>query len=144
MAVRKSKSSSYRKFRVYIGAAILGGVASATALTLFSLLVFFTKMPLAQSEFFSVLAFAIGCLVSGFTAAVKKRHGGLATGIKAALLFAIPVALVGSVLGGFTAQAAEVAETAIAKGTGAFGKIIIAVLCGSVGGVLGVNRNGGF
>ncbi|MCL1788929.1 MAG: hypothetical protein FWG33_01065 [Oscillospiraceae bacterium] len=151
MAVKKSKSSSsYRKFRFYIVSAVLGAIASGVALIIFSLFVFLLGIPVAQSGFFSLLAFGIGCIVAGFAAGAKKRQGGLATGIKAALLFTLPVALVGMFLGGFEFPSAGAEGTAAvsgvsaAIGVGTFSKVTIAILCGAVGGVLGVNRNGGF
>ncbi|MCL1904241.1 MAG: YrzE family protein [Oscillospiraceae bacterium] len=152
MAVKKTKSTNYRRVRFYIVAAVVGAIASGVSLVAFSLLVFLLGIPVAQSGFFSIMAFGIGCLVAGFTAGAKKRQGGLSTGIKAALLFCVPVILIGLVLNGFAfaATGAAVAEGAVqtagssAIGVGTFGKVTLAVLCGSVGGVLGVNRNGGF
>jgi putative membrane protein (TIGR04086 family) len=147
MPPRKSTSSfKGRKFRVYVASAVLGAIASAAALVLFSLLMFLLRLPVERADFFSLLAFGIGCLVTGYFAGAAKRQGGLATGIKAAVLFAIPVALLGLVLGGFSAteiEAQEVGRTlaAIAE---MLNKTVTAVLCGAVGGVLGVNKNGGF
>ncbi|MCL2070949.1 MAG: hypothetical protein FWH07_01810 [Oscillospiraceae bacterium] len=150
MSVKRTKSSFYRKFRVYIIAAALGGAASGAALVLFSLLVFLLGMPVTQSGFLSHLAFGTGCLVAGFTAGAAKRQGGLATGIKAALLFTAPIALIGMVLSGVSMPETVPAATGAAPagvtsaGFGTFGKVVIATLCGAVGGVLGVNKNGGF
>jgi putative membrane protein (TIGR04086 family) len=157
MPVRKSKPPHNRRFKAYITSAALGWLASGAALLLFSLLVFLLKLPVAQSGFFSFLAFAIGCLVSGFFAGAIKRQGGLAAGIKAAVIFTLPVLALGFILGSFAVNpeippsAGESAETAAnsavqaaAAGAPSLNRIIIAILCGAIGGVLGVNRNGGF
>jgi hypothetical protein len=133
---------------VYVASAILGAIAAGVSLVLFALLMFLLRLPIEQGDFFSLLAFGIGCLVTGYFAGAAKRQGGLATGVKAAILFAVPVALLGLVLGGMTAP--EVAAGAEADGgtLAAIGqlinKTIIATLCGAIGGVLGVNKNGGF
>jgi len=153
--VRKSKPPSYRRFKVYIVSVVLGAIASGTALILFSLLVFILRLPVTQSGIFSLLAFGIGCLVAGFTAGAMKRQGGLGAGIRAALLFTVPVIVIGFVLGGFASEATPaVAEAADAAREGAppaaitgvssLNRIIIAILCGAIGGVFGVNKNGGF
>ncbi|MCL2036235.1 MAG: TIGR04086 family membrane protein [Oscillospiraceae bacterium] len=132
---RRSKPPVQRRFRVYIASVAAGAISSVTALVLFALLSFLLKLPVGYSGFFSLLAFGIGCLVAGFSAGMLKRQGGLASGIAAALLFTLPVALIGFVLGGLSITAGELNLT---------GKIIVAVLGGAVGGVLGVNKNGGF
>jgi len=152
MATRRSKPPSRRKFKAYIASAVLGFIASAAALVLFSLFVFFLRLPIGYSRFFSLLAFATGCLVSGFAAGRMKRQGGLAAGIKAALLYALPIVVIGFIVGDLSAPAAvSSASTASAAtpiaatvGSAAFGKFVVAVMCGAAGGVLGVNKNGGF
>jgi hypothetical protein len=151
MSPRKSKPPFLiRKFRVYITAAVLGGIAAGAALVLFAVLMFLLRLPIEQSDLFAFLSFGIGCLVTGYFAGAAKRQGGLATGVKAAILFAVPVALLGLVLGGFAvSEIGETAEEVVSGGTWAviaelLNKTIIAILCGAVGGVLGVNRNNGF
>jgi hypothetical protein len=151
--MRKSRSAPpwLRKTKLYIAAAALGGIASAVALVLFSVLMFTLRLPVEQIDFFSFLAFGTGCLVTGYFAGAAKRQCGLVTGIKAAVLFAVPVALLGLILSGITTP--ESAANPALQDTGnatwavivsTFNKIVIAVLCGAVGGVLGVNKNGGF
>ena len=149
MALKKSKSLYYRKFRVYIISTALGVIASGIALVLFSVLVFFARMPVSGSGFFSLLAFGAGCIVAGFAAGVSKRQGGLATGIKAALLFTVPILFVSVVISGLQMPSPEALEavessTSAVTAVGFFGKIITAILCGGIGGVLGVNKNNGF
>jgi len=131
MTTRKSGQSAARRYRVYIIAVILGAITSGAALLLFSFIVFSLKLPVSYSGFFSLLSFGVGCLTSGFFAGASKRQGGLAAGIRAALLFLLPIALISWFVGGFTGEAA-------------LNKIIIAILCGGAGGVIGVNRNSGF
>ena len=127
---RRSKPPISRRYRVYVTSTIAGGIASGAALVLFSLLVFVLKLPVSYSGFFSLLAFGFGCIVAGFFAGMMKRQGGLSAGVKAALLFMLPVALVGIVLS--------------EEGVALLNNVIVAILCGAVGGVLGVNRNSGF
>jgi putative membrane protein (TIGR04086 family) len=122
---------------VYITAVTAGAIASGIALVLFSLLVFVLKLPVAYSGFLSLSAFGTGCLVAGFFAGAIKRQGGLGAGVRAAVLFMIPVALAGVVLSGF-------AEAGVSAGTSLLNKVVVAVMCGAAGGVLGVNKNKGF
>ena len=131
MTTRKSKPPMvYRRLRVYISSAVIGSIAAGVALLLFALLVFLLQLPLEYSGFFSILAFAIGCFASGFAAGVLKRQGGLRSGVYSALMFALPIVMIGFLWNGFSMLV--------------FNQIVIAALCGSMGGVLGVNRNGGF
>jgi putative membrane protein (TIGR04086 family) len=112
---------------------------------LFALLMFLLRLPIEQTDFFSLLAFGIGCLVTGYFAGAAKRQGGLATGIKAAILFAVPVALLGLVLGGLTTPDIAGEEAGVfAAFVQLMNRTVIAVLCGAIGGVIGVNKNGGF
>jgi hypothetical protein len=152
MALRKSKPPANRRLKVYITSAVMGAIASGAAIVVFALLVFILRLPVAHSGFLSLLAFGIGCLTAGGFAGALKRQGGLGSGIKAALLFTLPIILIGYVLGSFTAPApaqtaeavAPVVRPAMAGVASAFNKIVIAVLCGGIGGVFGVNKNGGF
>lgn len=145
MSFKKIKSVHYKKVRVYVISVVLGAVAAAAALFLFSLLVFLIKLPITQSGFFSALAFGIGCIVSGFAAGASKRKDGLAAGIKSALIFAGIIMLAGIFINGFARFAtAEIEAAAQAVKSGALNKIVIAVLCGAAGGIIGVNKNGGF
>ena len=154
MAAKSSKRlNSYkkripRKLRIYITSAVLGGIAAGVALVLFSLIVFLFRLPIVNNSFFSLLAFGTGCLVAGFSAGSLKRQGGLGAGVKAALLFAAPIILISIVLSGLIASeiptaAAEPSES-LATTARTLNRIIVAIMCGAVGGVLGVNRNGGF
>ena len=143
-----SNSPKMRKLKLYISAAALGSVASGVALVVFAVLMFVLRLPVEQIDFFSFLAFGVGCLVTGYFAGVAKRQSGLATGIKAAILFAVPVALLGLILS--EVSAADVANANAEINSvwtmivSTFNKLVIAVLCGAVGGVLGVNKNAGF
>jgi hypothetical protein len=146
---KKSRPPVYRRLRVYTKAALFGGIASGAALVLFSLLVFLLRLPVAHSGFFSLLAFGIGCLVAGFTSGSMKRCNGLTNGIKAALLFTLPVVTVGLVTGLFAlpaeiAPAGATAAEAASSMPAVVNKVITAVLCGAAGGVAGVNKNNGF
>ncbi|MCL1866701.1 MAG: TIGR04086 family membrane protein [Oscillospiraceae bacterium] len=137
MAARKSRPPSGRRLRVYIASVAAGIIAAGLALVLSSLLVFVLKLPVSYSGFFALISFGLGCLVAGFTAGAMKRQGGMSAGVKAALLFMTPVVLVGFVLQGFV-ESAPTDEFMILN------RVIVAVMCGAIGGVLGVNRNNGF
>jgi putative membrane protein (TIGR04086 family) len=104
---------------------------------LFSLMMFLLRLPVSHSGVFSLLAFAIGCFAAGFFAGMLRRQGGLACGIKAALLFTAPVAVIGFIINSLI-EPEELANVTV------FAKVIVAVLCGAVGGVVGVNKNSGF
>ncbi|MCL1831473.1 MAG: hypothetical protein FWG45_01015 [Oscillospiraceae bacterium] len=148
--MRTKNTPPLRRFRVYVAAAILGVIASGIALVFFALLMFLLRLPIERSDFFSLLAFGIGCIATAYFAGAAKRQGGLATGVKAAILFALPVAMLGLVFSGFApSEVVAASETeGVNKALSAFAelmnKAVISVICGAVGGVLGVNKNGGF
>jgi len=106
-------------------------VASGVALLLSALIIYALKLPSSYGGFFALASYGAGCLAAGFTAGTLKRQGGLFAGIFAAFLFLLPIALIGWFAGSFTGEAA-------------LNKVIVTLLCGAVGGVIGVNRNNGF
>lgn len=130
MTSRKTQSAR-RRYGAYITAAALGALASGAALLLSSLLIFIFKLPVSYGDIFALVSFGAGCLVSGLTVGIIKRQKGLVSGIKAALLLLFPMVLISYLAGNLTGEDALTRFTA-------------AVICGAAGGVIGVNRNGGF
>jgi len=131
MTSRKSGQSGTRKFRAYITAVVLGIFASGAALLLSSLIIYLFGLPVVYGKFFALASFGAGSAVSGFAAGVIKRQNGIASGIKAALLFMLPIILISYITGNLT-------------GEDSLTRFIAAVLCGAAGGVIGVNKNNGF
>ncbi|GHU59493.1 hypothetical protein FACS1894133_6380 [Clostridia bacterium] len=110
-----------KPFKTYIIAVVAGIAATVAVLAVFALLVFIG----IKTDVFSVMAFAAGALVCGYVAGLFGRRRGLLRGIKAALLFTLVFAVAAFVTGGNVAL---------------FSRMALAVVCGGVGGVLGVNR----
>lgn len=105
----------------------MGALCCMIALLLTSLVMWLMQLPVETAETFGQLAFGVGCLVSGIFAGKFIRRAGIFSGIKAALLLFLPVATIMVISGG-------------GDGSSLFGRMIIAVICGAVGGVIGVNN----
>ncbi|MCL2698576.1 MAG: TIGR04086 family membrane protein [Oscillospiraceae bacterium] len=114
-------------YRVYILSSIFGALAGGAVLPLFALLIWLLQLPVGLSGTFALLAFGFACLISGITAGRLKRQGGLFGGIKAALLLLLVLVVVTFIMGNLTGELF-------------LGRLVTAILCGSVGGVLGVNK----
>ncbi len=120
-------SRTGRNIKAYIISVIIGLVFSGLILLFFSLVTWLLQLPISYSEIFSALAFGAGCLASGIFIGWARRQNGLINGIRAAFLFQVPVFIISIFMSGLTG--ALLAE-----------RFIVAVICGSVGGVIGVNR----
>ena len=116
-----------KNFKVYLLSAAFGAAAGGLTLPVFSFLIWFLQLPVELSATFSILAFGSGCLVSGISAGRLKRQGGLISGIKSALFLLLLLAAVTFVTGGFS-------------GEFLLSRLVTAVICGSAGGVIGVNK----
>ncbi|MCL2638596.1 MAG: TIGR04086 family membrane protein [Oscillospiraceae bacterium] len=113
--------------RIDLLSVAFGAAAGGAALPLFALLIWLLQLPVTLSGTFSLLAFGFGCLISGITAGRLKRQYGLVSGVKSALLLLLLLTLVTLVMGNLT-------------GEFFLGRGVVAVLCGAVGGVIGVNK----
>jgi len=113
--------------KIYLLSTVLGAAAAGAALLLFALLIWLLQLPVGLSGTFSLLAFGFGCLISGMAAGRLKRQYGLINGAKCALLLLLILTFITLVMGNLT-------------GEFFLGRAVTAVLCGSVGGVIGVNK----
>ncbi|MDR2531502.1 MAG: TIGR04086 family membrane protein [Oscillospiraceae bacterium] len=113
--------------KIYLLSTIFGAAAGGLAIPLFSFLIWLLQLPVGISGTFSLLAFGFGCLISGATAGRLKRQGGLWNGVKSAMLLLLILTVIAFAM-------------RTLSGEYFLGRFVTAVLCGSVGGVLGVNR----
>jgi len=113
--------------RIYLFSTILGAAAGALALPVFSLIIWLLQLPVGLGGTFSLLAFGFACLIAGMTAGRLKRQGGLINGVKAALILLAVLTVIAFIMGDLSSDFFT-------------GRLATAVLCGSVSGVLGVNR----
>ena len=120
-------SVKHRKFRIYLLSTLAGMIFAGASLLLFSFLIWVLQLPVELSDTFSLLALSAGCLASGITAGRLKKTGGLIIGVKSALTLFFISAAATFVTGGFS-------------GEFFIGRLSAAVLCGAVGGIIGVNK----
>ncbi|MCL2077138.1 MAG: TIGR04086 family membrane protein [Oscillospiraceae bacterium] len=113
--------------KIYIISSVLGAVAGGLTLPLFSFIIWFLQLRVELGETFGLLAFGVACLVAGIAAGRMKNRGGLISGIKSALLLLLALAVVTLITEGLT-------------GEFLLGRLTAAVICGSVGGIIGVNK----
>jgi putative membrane protein (TIGR04086 family) len=114
-------------YRIYLLSTLLGAAAGALAIPFFSLIIWLLQLPVGISGTFSLLAFGFGCLVAGLSAGRLRRQSGLWNGVKAALILLLVLVIISFIM-------------RTLSGEYFLGRLVTAVLCGSVGGVLGVNR----
>jgi len=116
-----------RNFRIFLFSTVVGIIAGALTLPIFSLIMWFLQLPITFGEGFALTAFGVACLAGGFAAGKLKRHYGLLNGLKAGFLLFLMLVAVSFVLGSLT-------------GEFFIGRLTVTVICGSAGGVLGVNK----
>ena len=114
-------------FKIHLISAGAGALSGGLTLPLFSLLIWFLQLPVTLNDTFALLAFSFGCLIAGITAGRLRRQGGFISGVKSALLLLFLLAAVTLAMGNLT-------------GEFFLGRLTAAVICGAVGGVIGVNR----
>jgi putative membrane protein (TIGR04086 family) len=115
--------------KIYLLSTVFGALAGGAALLLFALLIWLLQLPPggSLSGTFALLAFGFACLMSGVTTGRLKRQYGLINGAKSALLLLSLLLLITLITGSLT-------------GEFFLGRAVTALLCGSVGGVIGVNK----
>lgn len=123
----KSANSLSVRFRAYILSLVIGAFFALLALLVFSAALWILGMPVELGGVFASLSFGTGCLAAGIAIGRIKKHGGLSKGFKAGLIMLLPVIPAALISGGLTAEHLA-------------GRLAIAVLCGMVGGVIGVNK----
>lgn len=110
--------------------AALGLAITAIVLVLFSLGLSLWDVPQGLIVPLSLVAMAIGVFAGGFLAAVKLRKKGLLTGCLTGALFYLVLTVVSLALNGLQLDSSQ------------FVKLALALLAGSVGGAVGMNRLG--
>ena len=118
---------------VYVFSAIIGAAAGGLALLLCSLLMWLLQLPVAAGSALSLLSFGAGCLAAGITAGKLRRQGGISSGVKTALIMLVLLTLVTLVRSWFGYGGGVTGEFLL-------GRLTAAVICGTVGGILGVNK----
>jgi putative membrane protein (TIGR04086 family) len=113
--------------KIYLLSTVFGALAGGAALLLFALVIWLLQLPVGLGGTFALLAFGFACLISGVATGRLKRQYGLINGAKSALLLLVLLLLITLFTGNLT-------------GEFFFGRAVTALLCGSVGGVIGVNK----
>jgi putative membrane protein (TIGR04086 family) len=123
------KRNNHHNQKIYLLSTVFGALAGAAMLPLFALLIWLLQLPPGGnlSGTFGLLAFGFGCLISGITAGRLKRQYGLVNGVKASFLLLLLLLLIALIMGSLT-------------GEFFLGRAVVAILCGAVGGVIGVNK----
>ena len=116
-----------QEMKIHLISAGAGALAGGLMLPLFSAVIWLLQLPVELGDTFALFAFGVGCLTAGIIAGCLKRQGGLGNGVKAALLL-------------FAALCAFTLFTGNLSGEFFLARLTATVLCGSAGGVIGVNR----
>ncbi|MCL2086045.1 MAG: TIGR04086 family membrane protein [Oscillospiraceae bacterium] len=128
------KKGAKKTFKIYIISVVLGALGSIVMLLLCSLIMWLLKLPPETGETFGMVSFGAGCLIAGMISAKIIHRAGMLCGIKAALLLLLPVMAVSIVTALFSTTSTNLIELLL-------GRAINAIICGAVGGVIGVNDN---
>lgn len=127
---RKSPAERAKSERaLLIGGTVLACVGAVfLAVTLFSALASLIDFSDGAFTALSSVALCAGCFAASFTAARRRRRNGLLTGlICGGIIFAVLL------LGGLIFVRSFTAG-------GFFSKMLIIMICSSIGGIMGVNR----
>lgn len=119
------------RFRAYIIALIAGAFFALVALIVFSAAVWLLQLSAELADTLSVLSFGTGCLAAGITIGRLKKQGGLVKGFKVGFIMVIPLIPAAIIGGSFSAAFLT-------------GRLVTSIICGMVGGVIGVNNTGSF
>ena len=116
----------YRLRPIFIGLA-MGMLVSALLFFLFSIWVTFQDTPQSLIEPLAVFSLSAGAFFAGFVCTRTTRRNGLVYGVLCGLVLSAIVLLVGMIVG--------------VGGVGLAGvfRVVFAMLCSMIGGVLGVN-----
>jgi putative membrane protein (TIGR04086 family) len=123
-----------RDFRIYILSAVVGAAVCGVALLLFSVLMWLLQLPVRAGDLLSLLIFGAGCLAAGITSGKIKRKGGIGCGVRSALIMLAVLILVTLVRSWFGFGFGVNGEFLLSR-------LTTAVFCGTIGGVIGVNKN---
>jgi putative membrane protein (TIGR04086 family) len=103
------------------------GLVISVPIALFAAAMDMLSLPPEAAGVLSLITLGAGCTVSGFVCGCVKKSHGLRRGFRCALIM-IAVIMTGALISGSL------------DGASAAAKCITAVICGCMGGVLGVNR----
>lgn len=121
--MKNLKQHIYRPFGISV---IIGMAASIIVLILCSAAVYILQLPVELSGIFGAFSLTLGCFAAGFVLGRQKRRQGLKQGILCgAALFII--CLTGSIIFGSVTMG------------GFFGRLVLCLCSGMIGGVIGVN-----
>lgn len=121
--------SNVRTSRLYctLSSSFLGIAVILVILLIFSVVMTKVDVPDSIMSVFTVLALCSGCFTGSYVASRRHRHNGLATGIITGIITYFLILLIGII---FSKSSLHL---------GLFSKLIIAVVCGGLGGIVGVN-----
>lgn len=124
----KPEPGGRKRVFVSLGAGLVGGVVvSLLALLLIAAVYTVKDLPQSSALPLSCAAYGLGALFGGFLAAKKTGARGLISGALTGLVFFAALFLIGAVM------------RVVGNGGLAFLKLLLSVVCGSLGGVFGVN-----
>ena len=128
MMNNKTSAPRRLRFTAYIISVGIGIFAVLCSALVFGLAMRLIPLTEDCGKAFGLAAFAVGCLSGGVFIGRVRRHGGIAAGVSSAMLLLIPVTV----------------GTLVFSGTSGFlpsmlGRTFVALICGAVGGIIGVN-----
>lgn len=123
--MRKTKRQN--RFAPFVAGLISGYAAALMVCAAAALLLSFTDMAAAAAGAAALLAAAAGSFVSGRTAGILRKRGGLRTGAICGVIFILPLATLSAALG-------------MMGGALLIVKSLLCVCFAAAGGVSGVNR----
>lgn len=127
MSVNKKARDTAKKAGAFIFSVLCGMLACGALTLIFSAVMYFLGLLPELAGVLAFVAFASGCMLSGFICGRIKQHGGLKIGLVCALLMTAAVVIGSLITGGFSGESALV-------------KLIASVFASCTGAVWGVNR----
>ena len=127
--MRRKTFSDIKTSRLYctLSSSLIGLLVIIICLLLFSFIMTKVDAPDGIVSTMSVIALCIGSFVGAYIASRKRRQNGLLIGIITGVITYIAILIIGIII------------TKTSAGMGFFSKLIIAAICGAIGGVIGVN-----
>lgn len=110
-----------------LSSSFVGVLVIIFCLLLFSYIMTKVDAPDAVVSVMSVFALCIGSFVGAYVASKRRRQNGMITGIITGIVIYVAIIILGIII----------IKTSF--GFGFFSKLIIALICGAIGGVTGVN-----
>lgn len=129
MSRRSRILSNYKSTRLYCAAvsSLFGLLMIFVCLLGFSVIITKINAPDALVTVLSTIALCIGGYCGGYMSARKRRKNGLFMGVISGIVIFMIIVIIGTIF----------ANTALSLSAG--GKLILTMICGAVGGIIGVN-----